>query len=119
MTRSFPSSWETTRPTRCSPASSAFFTKGLFLISSNMEWTSPPVVASLSSVVAGTSLLDRRLLIVTGKGGTGKSTVAAALALVAARRGKRVLVCEVNAQERVAPLLGAPPSGASIRQAAD
>ncbi len=69
--------------------------------------------------MAGTSLLDRRLLIVTGKGGTGKSTVAAALALVAARRGKRVLVCEVNAQERVAPLLGAPPSGASIRQVAD
>ena len=38
--------------------------------------------------------------------------MAAALALSAARRGKRVLVCEVNAQERVAPLLGRPPSGA-------
>ncbi len=47
----------------------------------------------------------------TGKGGVGKSTVAAALALVAARRGKRVLVAEVNTQERIAPLLGAPPSG--------
>ena len=44
----------------------------------------------------------------TGKGGVGKSTVSAALALLAARAGKRVLVCEVNAQERVAPLLGAP-----------
>lgn len=64
-----------------------------------------------------TNLLDRRLLIVTGKGGVGKSTVSAALALVAARAGKRVLVCEVNAQERVAPLLGARPSGASIREA--
>ena len=63
------------------------------------------------------SLLDRRLLIVTGKGGVGKSTIAAALALVAARRGKRVLVCEVNAQERVAPLLGAPAAGYEAREA--
>ena len=52
----------------------------------------------------------------TGKGGVGKSTVSAALALLAARAGKRVLVCEVNAQERVAPLLGAPPSGSAIRE---
>lgn len=56
--------------------------------------------------------------MVTGKGGVGKSTVSAALALVAARVGKRVLVCEVNAQERVAPLLGAPPAGPIIREAA-
>lgn len=61
--------------------------------------------------------LDRRLVVVTGKGGTGKSTVAAALALVAARQGKRVLVAEVNATERVAPLLGAPPAGPVIREA--
>jgi anion-transporting ArsA/GET3 family ATPase len=56
---------------------------------------------------------------VTGKGGVGKSTVAAALGILAARRGKRVLVCEVNAQERVAPLLGAPLSGYATRKAAD
>jgi len=67
--------------------------------------------------VAGPSLLDRRLLLVTGKGGVGKSTVSAALALLAARAGKRVLVCEVNARERVAPLLGAPPAGPVIREA--
>jgi anion-transporting ArsA/GET3 family ATPase len=36
-------------------------------------------------------MLDRRLLLVSGKGGVGKSAVTAALALVAARRGKRVL----------------------------
>jgi anion-transporting ArsA/GET3 family ATPase len=71
----------------------------------------------LSSVVPPSTLLDRRLLIVTGKGGVGKSTVSAALALDAARAGKRVLVCEVNAQERVAPLLGAPPAGGTIREA--
>jgi energy-coupling factor transporter ATP-binding protein EcfA2 len=71
----------------------------------------------LSSLVADATLLDRRLVVVTGKGGVGKSTVSAALALVAARAGKRVLVCEVNAQERVAPLLGAPPAGGAIREA--
>jgi anion-transporting ArsA/GET3 family ATPase len=69
--------------------------------------------------VASPALLDRRLLVVTGKGGVGKSTVSAALALIAARAGKRVLVCEVNAQERVAPLLGAPPSGATTRLVSD
>jgi len=53
---------------------------------------------------------------VTGKGGVGKSTVAAALGLLAVRRGKKVLVCELNAHERVAPMLGAPPSGTSIRE---
>jgi anion-transporting ArsA/GET3 family ATPase len=62
----------------------------------------------LSSLVTPATLLDRRLLFVTGKGGAGKSTVTAALALLAVRAGKRVLVCEVNApQDRIAPLLGA------------
>jgi anion-transporting ArsA/GET3 family ATPase len=74
----------------------------------------------LSSLVPLPTLLDRRLVIVTGKGGVGKSTVAAALALLAAREGKRVLVCEVNAQqERIAPLLGAPPAGPRVRVAVD
>ena len=40
-------------------------------------------------------LLDKRLVFVTGKGGVGKTTVAACLARVAARRGKRVIVCEI------------------------
>ena len=43
-------------------------------------------------------LLDRRLLFVTGKGGVGKSTAAAALALLAASHGKRTLACEVDAK---------------------
>src|SRR3954471_976481 len=43
-------------------------------------------------------LLDKRLVFVTGKGGVGKTTVAACLARVAAERGKRVLVCEVAAE---------------------
>jgi anion-transporting ArsA/GET3 family ATPase len=44
-------------------------------------------------------LLDKRLLFVTGKGGVGKSTVALALGLTAAERGKRTIVCEVAGQE--------------------
>jgi anion-transporting ArsA/GET3 family ATPase len=48
-----------------------------------------------------TELLDKRLVFVTGKGGVGRSTVAAALALRAARSGKRTILCEVGAQEHV------------------
>jgi anion-transporting ArsA/GET3 family ATPase len=59
-------------------------------------------------------LLHRRLLVVTGKGGVGKSTVAAALALQLARSGRRTLLCEVNAGDRLAPLLGHAPVGPTI-----
>lgn len=45
-----------------------------------------------------TGLLDRRLLIVTGKGGVGKTSVAAALGLLSAQEGRRSLVCEVDAK---------------------
>jgi anion-transporting ArsA/GET3 family ATPase len=45
-----------------------------------------------------TALLDRRLLFVTGKGGTGKTTIAAGLAWLLAERGKRVLACEIDAK---------------------
>lgn len=48
-----------------------------------------------------THLLDKRLVFVTGKGGVGKSTVSAALGIVASRWGKRTLICEVAQQERV------------------
>ncbi|MFM2077431.1 MAG: hypothetical protein RJA49_1321, partial [Actinomycetota bacterium] len=47
-------------------------------------------------------LLDRQLLFVTGKGGVGKTTTAAALADLAAREGRRVLVCEMDAKGAVA-----------------
>jgi anion-transporting ArsA/GET3 family ATPase len=46
-------------------------------------------------------LLDKRLVVVTGKGGVGRTTVSAALGLVAARAGKRVMVAEVAQQERM------------------
>ena len=50
------------------------------------------------------SLLDKRLVLVTGKGGVGKTTVAAALALAAVRRGKRTVVCELAEQKRIPTL---------------
>jgi hypothetical protein len=58
-------------------------------------------------------LLDRRLAIVTGKGGTGKTTVCAALARAAADRGLRVLVAEVGRDAQIPRLLAAdaPPVG--------
>lgn len=46
-------------------------------------------------------LLEKRLVVVTGKGGVGKSTVALALGMKAAERGRRTIVCEVSSQERV------------------
>jgi anion-transporting ArsA/GET3 family ATPase len=46
-------------------------------------------------------ILDKELLVVTGKGGVGKSTVAAAIGLAAARRGMRTIVAEVAARDDV------------------
>ena len=50
---------------------------------------------------AAADLFEKRLVFVTGKGGVGKSTVSVALALAAARAGKRTIVCEVAAQEHL------------------
>ncbi len=51
-----------------------------------------------------------RLHVVSGKGGTGKTTVAAALALaLAGRPGSRVLLCEVEGRQGLAQLFDVPP----------
>lgn len=47
------------------------------------------------------SLLDRKLLVITGKGGVGKTTIAAAIGLLAARTGRRTIVVEVGEQSRL------------------
>jgi anion-transporting ArsA/GET3 family ATPase len=50
-----------------------------------------------------------RLHVVTGKGGTGKTTVAAALALALAHRGRKVLLVETEGRQGIARLFDRPP----------
>ena len=52
-----------------------------------------------------------RLHVVTGKGGTGKTTVAAALALGLSRQGKRVLLVEVEERQGISQTFDVPPIG--------
>jgi anion-transporting ArsA/GET3 family ATPase len=54
------------------------------------------------------SLLDRELLLVTGKGGVGKTTLSAALGLLAAEGGRRTIVVELGDQGRLPGLFGVP-----------
>jgi anion-transporting ArsA/GET3 family ATPase len=56
----------------------------------------------------------RRFLFVTGKGGVGKTTVCASLALALAESGRRVLVTVQGAREGISSLLGTAPLGTSI-----
>ena len=59
-----------------------------------------------------------QLIVVTGKGGVGKSTVSAALGTLLANRGRRVLLVEVDPRENLHLLLDIPPSGGEIVEAA-
>jgi anion-transporting ArsA/GET3 family ATPase len=62
------------------------------------------------SIVGWPSRLSKaRLHFVTGKGGTGKSTVAAALALTLASGGRKVLLVEVEGRQGIAQLFDVPP----------
>src|ERR1700694_3056551 len=63
-----------------------------------------------------TSLLDRQLLFVTGKGGVGKPAMAAGLALLAAQQGKRTLVCEVDAKGNLSDFFESGPTGFEERE---
>ena len=61
------------------------------------------------------ALSARELVFVTGKGGVGKTTVAAALGLVAARTGRATVVCELTGQERLARTFGVRAGGGAER----
>lgn len=61
---------------------------------------------------------ETRLHIVTGKGGTGKTTVAAALALALAAGGRKVLLCEVEGRQGIASLFDVAPLPYSERKVA-
>jgi anion-transporting ArsA/GET3 family ATPase len=64
----------------------------------------------VTTTATDVDLLDRRLLFVTGKGGVGKSSIAASLGLLASQRGKRTLVCEVDAKGNLADFFEAKPN---------
>ena len=61
-------------------------------------------------------LLERRILVCVGSGGVGKTTTAAALALAAARRGKRTLVLTIDPARRLANSLGLAALGQHVQQ---
>ncbi len=60
------------------------------------------------------SLLDKRLILVVGKGGVGRSTVAASIAAACARRGRKTLLFEANANDRYASFFNAGAVGTKI-----
>ncbi|HKH24121.1 MAG TPA: ArsA-related P-loop ATPase, partial [Acidimicrobiales bacterium] len=70
------------------------------------------------SVTSSITLLDRGLLFVTGKGGVGKTTTAAALGHLAASRGKRTLLCEVDAKGDLAGAFETGPTAFKEREIA-
>jgi anion-transporting ArsA/GET3 family ATPase len=61
-----------------------------------------------------TPLQDRRFVFITGKGGVGKTTVTAALALSLAAQGRTVLCAACNAKERFSTIFGTGPVGADV-----
>jgi Anion-transporting ATPase len=63
-------------------------------------------------------LFAHSLLVVTGKGGVGKSTVAAALGLAADRRGLRTIVVEVAARDDLSRALGASDAASAYAEQA-
>jgi anion-transporting ArsA/GET3 family ATPase len=60
------------------------------------------------------TLADKRFVVVTGKGGVGKTTVCAAEALALSAQGKRVLVAMCNAKERLSTMLGTAPLSSEV-----
>jgi anion-transporting ArsA/GET3 family ATPase len=63
----------------------------------------------VASAAANRDRGDVLLHVVTGKGGTGKTTVAASLALALASGGRTVLLCEVEGRQGIAQLFDVPP----------
>ena len=65
------------------------------------------------------TLRRRRLIVVTGKGGVGKSLLSVSIGRMLAKAGRRTLVLEVDPRENLHPLLGTAPSGGEVVAAGD
>lgn len=59
----------------------------------------------------GRLIRDKQIIVCCGAGGVGKTTTSAALALSAAREGRRALVLTIDPARRLAQSLGIPPTG--------
>jgi Mrp family chromosome partitioning ATPase len=64
-------------------------------------------------------LAERQLVVVTGKGGVGKTTLAAALGRLLATGGRKTLLLEIDPRESLHQLLGTDPSGGEILKAGE
>ncbi len=60
------------------------------------------------------SFFDTRFIINTGKGGVGKTVISAAMACAYAEQGKRVLLMQLNATDRLGKMYDMPPIGSQI-----
>lgn len=78
-----------------------------------------PVEGSPAQDGPGMQALERRVQVVAGKGGVGRTTVAAALALRASRRGLKTLLLEVDAPDSATTLLGFEPARDEPREILD
>lgn len=65
--------------------------------------------------MSAASIESKQFLIVTGKGGVGKTTVCAAMAVHLASKGKRVLIAMCNAKERLSAMLGSDLIGTDVK----
>ncbi len=87
--------------------------RGTVVVLARKKTHVPPLIRMSSGrFLQMPALLDKRLIVVTGKGGVGKTTVAVALGLAAARAGKRTMVAEVGPAG--AHLAGVPARGARL-----
>lgn len=86
-----------------------------------MNHTEPETAAPSAAPVSAPlpDLLARRFVLVTGKGGVGKTSVTAALGRLSAAAGRRTLICELNTHEHIPGLFGRPPVGGAVSPIAE
>ncbi len=74
----------------------------------------PESMPGLGQIVDALAATPRGVVLTMGKGGVGKTTVAAAIAVALARRGLRVLLSTTDPAAHVAEAVGAPPPGLTV-----